>query len=455
MADAVHFSRTMRTGVHAGFAIALAITGCAVDEEELELSTAEQMLGGHNGGLPSGIPVLNSFGFSTTVSTAPHGRIDLDNPFFQDLGTNDRRCVSCHLPTAGWSVTPEQLQIAFVLTRGGQFDDGLGIGAIFRPNDGTNSPNADVSTYKARRSAYSMLLTRGTIRVGLPMPQGAEFDLVAVDDPYGFASAAELSMFRRPLPSTNLTLLPAAAAGPNVMWDGRVTGATVNAALADQSNGATMGHAQRQTPLPQDVREQIVGLETSLFTAQQHTNRMGTLTAEGAKGGADAVSKQTLVASRFNLFDSWAASTNAQRRAAFRGQELFNTRIRVGTTAGTCRACHSAENSGTNANGAFFNVGTADVERRSPDQPLYTFKNKTTLEEMSTTDPGRALITGKWSDMKRFKTPSLRGLAARAPYFHGGSAKTLLDVVKLYEEELNFVFTEEEEKDLVAFMSAL
>lgn len=40
-------------------------------------------------------------------------------------------------------------------------------------------------------------------------------ELVAVDDPYHFASAAERSLFRRPLPSTNLKFDSA------VMWDGR------------------------------------------------------------------------------------------------------------------------------------------------------------------------------------------------------------------------------------------
>ena len=48
---------------------------------------------------------------------------------------------------------------------------------------------------------------RGVIRVGIPVPPDAEFDLVAVDAPYGYASATELSLFRRPLPSTNLRLL--------------------------------------------------------------------------------------------------------------------------------------------------------------------------------------------------------------------------------------------------------
>ena len=52
---------------------------------------------------------------------------------------------------------------------------------------------------------------------------------------------------------------------------------------------------------------------------------------------------------------------------------------------------------------------------------------------MQTTDPGRALITGKWADIGKFKGPILRGLAARAPYFHNGFAATLDDVVDFYD----------------------
>lgn len=55
----------------------------------------------------------------------------------------------------------------------------------------------------------------------------------------------------------------------------------------------------------------------------------------------------------------------------------------------------------------------------------------------------------------RFKTPSLRGVAARPPYFHNGIAATLKDVVVHYEVALGFVFTEAERNDLVAFMEAL
>jgi hypothetical protein len=50
-----------------------------------------------------------------------------------------------------------------------------------------------------------------------------------------------------------------------------------------------------------------------------------------------------------------------------------------------------------------------------------------------TNDPGLALITGKCADIGKVTVPRLRGLAARTPYFHDGSAATLLDVVNFYD----------------------
>ena len=147
--------------------------------------------------LPNGVMFPNEAGFASTYSLA--GVIDMTGPFFQSLGVNGRSCASCHEASAGWSITPRGVQLRFARS--------AGTDPIFRTVDGSNSPNADVSTPQARRGAYSMLLSKGLIRVGLPIPADAEFELSAVDDPYRFASAAELSLFRRPLPTTNLGML--------------------------------------------------------------------------------------------------------------------------------------------------------------------------------------------------------------------------------------------------------
>jgi cytochrome c peroxidase len=55
----------------------------------------------------------------------------------------------------------------------------------------------------------------------------------------------------------------------------------------------------------------------------------------------------------------------------------------------------------------------------------------------------------------KIKGPVLRGLSARAPYFHNDSTKTLLDVVRFYELRFGVFFSPHEEDDLFAFLSSL
>jgi cytochrome c peroxidase len=74
---------------------------------------------------------------------------------------------------------------------------------------------------------------------------------------------------------------------------------------------------------------------------------------------------------------------------------------------------------------------------------------------VKTTDPGRAMITGKFADVGKFKGPVLRGLAARAPYFHNGSAQSLHDIVNFYDTRFNIGFTPREKSDLIAFLNSL
>ena len=86
---------------------------------------------------------------------------------------------------------------------------------------------------------------------------------------------------------------------------------------------------------------------------------------------------------------------------------------------------------------------------------MYTLRNLTTGEIDRTTDPGRALITGRWKDIGRFKGPTLRGLAARPPHFHNGSAARLEDVIAFYDTRFQIGLTEQEKVDLLAFLASL
>lgn len=412
---------------------------------------------------------------------------DLTNPFFQSLGTNGRTCATCHRIENAWSISPPLIRAIFTTTQGRD--------PLFNPVDGTDSPLADISTLKARRIASSMLLNRGLIRVGLPIPNGADFTLVAVDDPYHFATAGELSLFRRPLPTTNLTFLTGVMADarestppktiPLNSLDEAQYRADLIVDLESQADNATLGHAQGAQPLSDDVLGSIVDFETHTYTAQQYLWNAGSLDQSGATGGPLALSLQRFYVSIndvlgadkfgnafnplvFSLYDAWENSPEPDRAQIQRGQELFDTRqfditgvgglndaLGVPVLRGRCTTCHDAPNVGNHSVPFPINIGTSDGSRRTPDFPLYTLRNNLTGETVQTTDPGRALITGRWNDIGRFKGPVLRGLAARAPYFHNGSAATLRDVVAFYMQRFNISLTDQEVSDLVAFLLSL
>jgi len=77
------------------------------------------------------------------------------------------------------------------------------------------------------------------------------------------------------------------------------------------------------------------------------------------------------------------------------------------------------------------------------------------FETIQTTDPGRAMITGKWKDIGRFKGPVLRALAARAPYFHNGVAANLQQVVDFYNKRFQIGLSQQQMQDLINFLQTL
>jgi hypothetical protein len=418
-------------------------------------------------------------------SVAIDGSFDRDNPFFEELGTNGRSCFSCHRPAQAWSITPAELRE--------RFDRTAGHDPIFRTNDGSNCEGAVVSTLPQRRRAFSLLLTRGLIRGGMEVPAGAEFEVVDVDDPYGCdAPLSQVSVYRRPLPSTNLKFLS------TVMWDGRHTtaGRSIEEDLFAQTREAVTGHAEGTPPSDRELRA-IVDFEMGLFTAQARDHQAGDLHGSSARGGPRPLIRQPFCIgindplgmlpnvpgacaaaspgfdpNVFTLFGRWRHAQSSERRAIARGEELFNRRqfeiagvpgLNGGTDdpvagpipRGTCTLCHDTPNAGNHSVSMPLNIGLVDAGRRTPDLPLYSLRNRSTGEVVQVTDPGRAMISGRWRDIGKFKGPILRALAARPPYFHDGSAPALADVVEFYDTRFGINLSEQEKADLLAFLRSL
>jgi cytochrome c peroxidase len=204
----------------------------------------------------------------------------------------------------------------------------------------------------------------------------------------------------------------------------------------------------------------------------------------------------------FSVFPAWASlnsaladpfTTSRERVAA--GEQIFNTRTfsitnvrglndnvalgRPAVVVGTCTTCHDTPNVGNhslplpldigtshapNSPSATYepdpNVASALAQLGVPRLPVYLisgcalpFSGQTV--SFYTSDPGKALITGKCSDLNRGKGPILRGLAARAPYFHNGAASSLIELINFYDKRFNIGLSDDDKSALIAFLRSL
>lgn len=448
-----------------------------------------------------------------------NGRMRTDGPFFQSLGTNGRSCASCHVAQEAFSFTPAGARA--------RFNQSHGRDPIFTPVDGANCPTLQQDD----RAAHTLLMQNGLIRVGITLPTTKpEFTISVVHDPYGCAIIPDpnggppsVSVYRRPLPSTNLMFLS------TVMYDGRETHQPLSngqtfydnliADLSQQAIDATTGHAQASKPPSASQVQGIVDFELGLVTAQLRDDQAGELASRRALGGPFTLANQDYfpgindslggdpTGQAFNpvamtLFAGWTDAGRRDngdgaraeaRRAIAAGEALFDsapmqiTNVRglndnaaIGSPqsfVGHCTSCHDTPNVGNHSMPVPLDIGTAHSTRPSmesdptlaaalrelsmPDLPVYLVNGCPNPfapgepESFYTTDPGKALISGLCSDFNRIKGPILRGLAARAPYFHNGAAADLHEVVNFYNVRFSMHLTEQQKSDLAAFLNSL
>ncbi|HHQ42651.1 MAG TPA: c-type cytochrome [Chromatiales bacterium] len=166
----------------------------------------------------------------------------------------------------------------------------------------------------------------------------------------------------------------------------------------------------------------------------------------------------------------YGGDKSALSESAIRGLKIFRTK-------GRCVDCHKIEQtSATFTDNDFHNLGVG-FQRIAPrlHEIVAKFReakakganlDESVLTQAEVSELGRFAVTGRISDLGRFKTPTLRNVAVTAPYMHDGSLKTLEEVVEFYDkggEANDFLdggirplkLTEQEKKDLVEFLKSL
>ena len=447
--------------------------------------------------IPNLFPFRDSTGTVATFSSA--GKFDESGPFFQSLGTNGRTCASCHIIGNAMGLSAKHAEHVFERTNGTD--------PLFSAVDGAVCPTAA----PGQQLNFSLLRHYGLIRIGLTVPSNAQFTVTAVHDPYGCALVSDpatgeqtISLYRRPLPATNLGFVS------SVMWDGRETVASLASPatfsanlmtdLKHQAMDATLGHAQAVPPGPSDaLQTQIVNFELALSSAQASDFKTGDLNDDGAHGGArflaavpffpginDSLGPPAQFTPKaFTIYSKWQYSGDPERRSIARGEQIFNTHaltitnvrglndaLNVAAIPGTCTTCHDTPNVGNHSLPVPLEIGTSRTVNYETDPTIMAAVSQLSMPDMPvfqivcnqgpdagqvtyTSDPGKALLSGSCADVGRGKGPILRGLAARAPYFHNGAAATLSEVVDFYNVRFQMNLTPQERRDLVNFLQTL
>lgn len=432
------------------------------------------------------------------------------HPFFEPIGPNGRACVTCHQPADSMSLSAK--------TARERWDATGGKDPLFTAYDGSNCPSLpqDEATshslllehglFRIQRPWPPRDLTGKVIQ--------PDFTIEVVRDPWGcntgdrYGPAAKqpnISVYRRPRPVANVKYLLAVgfAYDPkqglalpldpesgepisgNLMADARA--GTLNAQMLD----AASTHLELLKRLDRGDMERIVDFESRIYSAQIRDNRGGLLDQGGAEGGpaklreseAGALGSQGIpVWSEFAAWEdaeddpSLTPEQRAFRASVARGAKVFRDKMfLISDSAGinspigfgnpvrnSCVFCHNMSQIGKDVAPGQVDLGTTTIPFADPAPHLPLFKITCTGKPhrhygsvIYTTDPGFALTTGRCMDVGKITLQSMRGLAARAPFFANGSAKDLRAVVDFYERRYNIGYTEQEKQDLVNLMSAL
>ncbi|MEQ1620839.1 MAG: S8 family serine peptidase [Methylococcales bacterium] len=431
--------------------------------------------------------------------------------FFSKLGGNGRSCNTCHLPEEAWTFTPAHAQQLAISHPSDPLFAPVD-GSDCPPTSSSQSPDARLSGHLVNHGLIRVQLgipeTADFALASASNPQNCQIPAGNV------GISKQLFLFRRPLPPTNLIFrstlmwdgrksLQPIATGQNF-----ANTTVLVSGLLSQSNDGVIKHAQGDRPITgTQAHADILAFELNMYSAQRSLNG---LNLEESNGGPRFIAEQLAPKyftgqndslsgdydkEVFNLFKRWEPGNSDKeltplQKSIGRGEHIFNTRLFLianvpglnstanhplyntndpfpnKTITGTCGTCHNTPNIGNHSSALPLNIGvsmaanihsndgaTIDVPS-APELPVYTLRSQSGVE-VQVTDPGRALITGKWIDIGKFNSPVLRGLNGRAPYFHNGSAKDLTGVVQFYNARFDIGLTKTEVNDLVAFLMAL
>lgn len=244
------------------------------------------------------------------------------------------------------------------------------------------------------------------------------------DPASAFASGDAVAMgVREQKGARNAPTLLNSFLGKSYFWDGRA------ATLEEQAKQPLLNTREMGMKNEAALVERVSAIDEYRMSFRRAFPREGiTLNTIAA---AIAAFERTLI-SRNSPFDRFVrGDKQALTEIQTQGLELFKGKAK-------CADCHllpsftdgQFHNTGVRAKELTFEVLSQHADDvRSRNNDLATFAH-----DRKFSDLGRFLVTRERKDLGAFKTPTLRDIELTGPYMHDGSIRTLLDVLRFYNQ---------------------
>jgi cytochrome c peroxidase len=360
------------------------------------------------------------------------GRAAFNDRNLNQLGGNGRACADCHMPSENFQLSPAAARSRFEALQAQRLHNLNADDPLFRPVDAddfhVNGDNAN---------DFSNLVENGLVRVTMPLPLNVKLIDLATGQP---TDETSVDLWRAVMPVLNVSItgpdgvLPIWPSGaPRVPIMGqdpngpnRQGGYQHDArfgTLQEQARGALFAHAQVSVEPPARMLDDLAAFQQTLFSSS----------------GVEMLS--TAILSGSKPFPDPDPELDELEQL---GKVVFNR---------ACAQCHGGtlHPSGSTPETTFVRPITRyhNVEAACPRPatdgyapcPERLARNARTyritradgtFQFVTTSDPGRLLLTGQPADVERMDITQLRGISKTAPYFHNNSAATLEDVVDHY-----------------------
>ncbi len=359
------------------------------------------------------------------------GRAAFNDRNLEDLGGNGRACADCHMPTEAFQLSPAAARARFDALLAKRAEDPDADDPLFRPVDAddfrVNGDNA---------SDFSNLVENGLVRVTMPLPLNVRLIDPATGQP---SDETTVDLWRAVMPVMNVAITgpdlvlpiwpPGAPRAPIMGQDpngpNRQGGYQHDArfeTLQEQARGALFAHAQVSVEPQSRMLDDLAAFQRTLFSSPR----------------VELLANAILSGSAFPDPDPELNELEQQGKVVF-------TRA--------CAQCHGGTlHPSTSTPDAtlvrppvrYHNIQSAcprpATDGYSPCPPRLVRNARTyqitlangALQTVTTSDPGRLLLTGQPADLGDMDNTQLRGISRTAPYFHNNSAATLEEVIDHY-----------------------